>query len=75
MFESRWNLMLPTITNGIITRQTSSNFHDTSPSTTTEKTSSNELLTNMSSPCCTSSAMASTSDVMRLTITPAFSRS
>ena len=74
-FESRWNFMLARITTGTNTRQSSSSFHDTTASTTTDTARSRPLLTNMSSPICTSSCSESTSLVMRDTITPAFSRS
>ena len=75
LFESRWNLMLASTTNGTQIRHSRSSFHDTTASTNTDTTSRIPLLTNMSRPICTSSCSESTSLVMRDTITPAFSRS
>ncbi len=73
--EARWNLMLASTTNGTQMRHSNRSFQETMASTTTETPSSRLLLTNMSSPICTSSCSESTSLVIRETITPAFSRS
>ena len=73
--EARWNFTLASTTKGTQIRHSSSSFQETTASTTTDTPRSRPLLTNMSSPICTSSCSESTSLVIRETITPAFSRS
>ena len=67
--------MLARITGGRATRQTSRSCQETTARTMNEKTSSRVLVTNMSRPNWTSSCSDSTSEVIRDTTTPAFSRS
>ena len=56
-------------------KHTSVSFHDITTSNASEIARSNPFEMNWSNPNCTSSAIESTSDVMRETSTPAFSRS
>ena len=67
--------MLASTTNGIGIRQTSRSCQLTAVSTITESTISSALDRNWRRPIWTSSCSESMSEVMRDTITPAFSRS
>ena len=67
--------MLASTTNGTATRHTSSSCHETMASTISDNTSSSTLHDEHDRPICTSSCSESTSEVMRETSTPAFSRS
>ncbi len=73
--ESRWNLMLASTTNGSGMAATSSRAGDVTASSPRVITISSTLDTNCRRPSCTSSWSESTSEVIRLTMTPAFSRS
>ena len=67
--------MLASTTKGTQIMHSRRSFHDTIASTMTDTTRRSPLLTNMSSPICTSSCSESTSLVIRDTMIPAFSRS